>query len=402
MIKSSVGMTHENMRVLGAVMALVVATMVAITAFGIAFQEFTARTFHSAEPYTIVNGISLAIAFCLLLFLPNVMQKYSSKNILMWMGMIMGGSMILFDQTYTHEWSYAFPIIVLVFSKLFITVTTTVIHHHLSDSIRSTFQGIYEVFFGLGLAASPAFVNYFRLEVSTLYIVTALSCIIFLIPIMFLRIDKDVKSEKKGSGNAPKTKWYDNFSVMNDHPILYLVLFAVSVNGSIAALIVFVGNSYHLDTLALNHVVEIFMLGGVILSIPAGILADRFGILRVFMGCLSLAVIVAAVLALDTGNQGLNKCMLFLLGGTQSNFYLLVFAFIGRKFKEMKLAKVNSGATCCILLSNILFIQLYGWLLDGYGHTGFMYVVCATNFTVLAAFLIVTRGYDDTARLKKA
>lgn len=400
MFKNSTGITHDSLHVLCAVMASMMAVSIASSSFIIAFQEFISHKFHGAEPYVMLDEAAIMLAFVLLFFLPNMMHKYSSKYMLLGIISTMGLCMFLFDMEKDHVWSYVFPAIIIISSKLFFPITTTIIHHHLPDSIRSTFQGFYNVFLGLTFAVSPAFVSFFQEDKDTFYIFAGVICFLFLTPIMLLRTGLDDPDEKKKEASAPKNKWYANFSIIHEHPILYLILFAVAANGAIGSLIVFVGKSYHLDTLALDHMVEIFMLGGVLLSIPAGILADRVGILRLFMGSVALAMVVSAVLAVDTGSQSLNKCMFFLLGGAQANLYLMLFSYMGRMFKGPKLAVVNAGGASFMLASKLIFLQVYGVILDSYGHIGFMYVVCGVNVILLLSFVLATRGHDETAQLK--
>ncbi len=386
--------------IVGFVMAMVMGVTVATTSFGLAFQELIAHQFYGSELYVVLGEISIALSFVPLMFLSGLMRKYSPKTIVIWQVFSMAGCILLFALMREHEFSYVFPTLVLALIHMFYPVTTTILHHNLPDSVRSTFQGIYNVFFGLSLTVSPALIRHFYAHMDMLYLFTTGLCLLFIVPAAFLKQEFFAAPQAEvAQGKNVKTKnhWYNNFSIVNSNPLMYVIVTAVSANGALAMLIVFFGKSYHVDMMAVDHMMEIFMLGGVILSIPVGVIADKFGIVRSFMSMIVLALLTSGIFALSNGDVVPNELALFFFGGAQSCLYMLMFSYLGRIFKGADLVPANAGTASYMLFAKLLFIQLYGWLLDSYSHYGLMRFIFSLNALVLLIMVFMINDQDKTA-----
>jgi MFS family permease len=200
---------------------------------------------------------------------------------------------------------------------------------------RGTVMGIYGTVFSIGIVAGPILLEFTGTEGARPFAVGAACLILTLLPLAILRRVNGAAQEftpLRGLSGALRTA-----------PIVMLAaLVAGLVESADLTLLPLFGIHAGLDEGAALLLVTVFMAGNVILQLPIGLLADRYG--RKFM--LGICAATSCV-----GPLLLQRCLnaplllwplLFVWGGTLYAFYSQGVALLGEEFAVENLPSANT------------------------------------------------------------
>jgi MFS family permease len=135
----------------------------------------------------------------------------------------------------------------------------------------------------------------------------------------------------------------------------------------------------------------IFLAGNVILQLPIGLLADRFG-RRFMLGVCALMSGVGPLLLHGCLHQPwLLGPLLFAWGGTLYAFYSQGVALLGEVFEARDVAGANTLFVMIYCSGGVLGPSVGGLMMDLWPHTGLPLLLSAAAFSLLAGLLLGRR-----------
>ena len=200
---------------------------------------------------------------------------------------------------------------------------------------RGTVMGIYGTVFSMGIVAGPILLEFTGTEGARPFAVGAACLILTLVPLAVLR---------RVNGAAQEFTPLRGLSgALRAAPIVMLAaLVAGLVESADLTLLPLFGIHAGLDEGAALLLVTVFMAGNVILQLPIGLLADRYG--RKFMLgiCAATSCVGPLLLQRCLGAPMLLWPLLFVWGGTLYAFYSQGVALLGEEFAVENLPSANT------------------------------------------------------------
>lgn len=221
---------------------------------------------------------------------------------------------------------------------------------------RGTVMGIYGTVFSMGIVAGPVLLEFTGTEGARPFNVGAACLILTLLPLAVLRRVTSAAQEftpLRGLSGALKAA-----------PIVMLAaLVAGLVESADLTLLPLFGIHSGLDERAALSLVAVFMTGNVILQVPIGLLADRYG--RKFMlGVCALASCIGPLLLQRCLGTPLLWPLLFVWGGTLYAFYSQGVALLGEEFAVENLPSANTLFVMVYCLGGVIGPSAGGIAMD--------------------------------------
>jgi MFS family permease len=200
---------------------------------------------------------------------------------------------------------------------------------------RGTVMGVYGTVFSIGIVAGPILLQFTGTQGARPFAVGAACLILTLLPLAVLRRVNGAAQEftpLRGLTGALLTA-----------PIVMLAaLVAGLVESADLTLLPLFGIHAGLDEGAALLLVTVFMAGNVILQLPIGLLADRFGRRFMLAICAATSCIGPLLLQRCLGVPLLLWPLLFVWGGTLYAFYSQGVALLGEEFAVESLPSANT------------------------------------------------------------
>jgi MFS family permease len=200
---------------------------------------------------------------------------------------------------------------------------------------RGTVMGIYGTVFSIGIVAGPLLLEFTGTQGAEPFAVGAACLILTLLPLVLLRRVTCTVQEftpLRGLSGALKAA-----------PIVMLAaLVAGLVESADLTLLPLFGIHSGLDERAALLLVAVFMAGNVVLQVPIGMLADRYG-RRALLGiCAAASCVGPLLLQASLRSPLLLWPLLFVWGGTLYAFYSQGVALLGEEFAIESLPSANT------------------------------------------------------------
>lgn len=257
------------------------------------------------------------------------------------------------------------------------------------DGARGTVMGIYGTVFAIGTVAGPALLEFTGTAGAWPFMAGALCLGLTLLPLALLPQVAASSAEHAAGHSKP----------LRDLPRLLPLAPAVMAAALIAGLV----ESADLSLLPLYGLREslgersalllltIFLAGNVILQLPIGLLADRFG-RRFMLGVCALMSGVGPLLLHGCLHQPwLLGPLLFAWGGTLYAFYSQGVALLGEVFEARDVAGANTLFVMIYCSGGVLGPSVGGLMMDLWPHTGLPLLLSVAAFSLLAGLLLGRR-----------
>ena len=228
---------------------------------------------------------------------------------------------------------------------------------------RGTVMGIYGTVFSLGIVAGPILLEFTGTQGAKPFTVGAACLILTLLPLAVLRQVTSAAQEftpLRGLSGALKTA-----------PIVMLAaLVAGLVESADLTLLPLFGLHSGLDERAALLLVAVFMVGNVVLQVPIGLLADRYGRKTLLGICAVTSCIGPLLLQASLATPVLLWPLLFLWGGTLYAFYSQGVALLGEEFTVEKLPSANTLFVMVYCLGGVIGPSAGGIAMDLWPNRG--------------------------------
>jgi MFS family permease len=252
---------------------------------------------------------------------------------------------------------------------------------------RGTVMGIYGTVFSIGIVAGPILLEFTGTEGAKPFVIGAACLILTLLPLGVLRQVTSAAQEftpLRGLSGALKTA-----------PIVMLAAFVAGlVESADLTLLPLFGLHSGLDERAALLLVAVFMAGNVVLQVPIGLLADRYGRKALLGVCAAASCIGPLLLQRCLGTPLLLWPLLFVWGGTLYAFYSQGVALLGEEFGAENLASANTVFVMVYCLGGVIGPSAGGAAMDLWPNRGLPVLLSAAASLMLAGLALggVRRG----------
>jgi len=246
---------------------------------------------------------------------------------------------------------------------------------------RGTVMGIYGTVFSLGIVAGPVLLEFTGTVGAKPFVIGAACLILTLLPMGVLRQVTGAAQEftpLRGMTGALKAA-----------PIVMLAAFVAGlVESADLTLLPLFGLHSGLDERAALLLVAIFMAGNVVLQVPIGLLADRYGRRTLLGVCAVTSCIGPLLLQRCLGVPLLLWPLLFIWGGTLYAFYSQGVALLGEEFGAENLASANTVFVMVYCMGGVIGPGAGGAAMDLWPNRGLPVLLSGAAFLMLAGLAL--------------
>jgi len=249
---------------------------------------------------------------------------------------------------------------------------------------RGTVMGVYGTVFSLGTVAGPALLEFTGTRGWLPFGVGAAGLIVTLLPLAAL--------ENTPSAVQGFTPLRELTGVIRAAPLVMLAaLVAGLVESADLTLLPLFGLRGGFGERTALLLLAVFMAGNVVLQVPIGLLADRFGRHRLLAVCALASALGPLLLQPFFATPGLLWPLLFVWGGTLYAFYSQGVAILGAQFPPALLATANTVFVMVYCLGGVIGPSAGGFALDRWPTHGLPVLLNSAALLLLAGLAIPAR-----------
>jgi MFS family permease len=254
---------------------------------------------------------------------------------------------------------------------------------------RGTVMGIYGTVFSTGTVAGPALLEITGTRGPEPFLLGALCLALTLLPLLLLRQAAESSAARVTPPPQPLRV------VLRFVPAAPVVMLAAAVAGLVESadlsLLPLFGLRAGLDERAALLLVTVFLAGNMVLQLPIGVLADRYGRRRLLGICALASGIGPLLLPGSLESPARLWPLLFVWGGTLYAFYSQGIALLGEEFGSESLAGANTLFVMIYCIGGVLGPSIGGIALDVWPRMGLPLLLSVPAFGLLAALVLVPR-----------
>jgi len=256
---------------------------------------------------------------------------------------------------------------------------------------RGAVMGIYGTVFSIGIVAGPVLLEFTGTHGARPFVIGAACLILTLLPLAVLRRVTSAAQEftpLRGLSGALKTA-----------PIVMLAaLVAGLVESADLTLLPLFGLHSGLTEQAALLLVAVFMAGNVVLQVPIGLLADRYGRKALLALCAATSCLGPLLLPASFGSPLLWP-LLFLWGGTLYAIYSQGVALLGEEFSLENLPSANTLFVMVYCLGGVIGPSAGGIAMDLWPGRGLPFLLSGAALLMLGGLALdLVRGARGRAR----
>jgi len=342
------------------------------------------RAGHSSVAIGAVTAASLIAIILLGPLYPRIIARLGLKHSVI--GGIGAASLILLLMPLTDEVSVWFGLRFLTGCVLGLSwIASEIWLNTVSGAeARGTVMGIYGTVFSLGTVAGPSLLEFTGTRGWAPFGIGAAGLLATLLPLSRLR---NSPSGSKGFASLRAL-----MGMVRAAPLVMLAAWVAGLveSADLTLLPLFGIRSGFGERIALL-LLAVFMAGNVVLQVPIGLLADRFG-RRLLLGiCALLSALGPLLLQPFFATPLLLWPLLFVWGGTLYAFYSQGIALLGAQFPAADLATANTVFVMVYCLGGVIGPSVGGFALDQWPHHGLPVVLSGGALLLFAGFLLPPR-----------
>ena len=239
-----------------------------------------------------------------------------------------------------------------------------------TDESRGTIMGVYATAFALGVVAGPLMLQLTGTAGWPPFCVGALALALTAAPLLRVRHVPPAAADAQPSRPL--------LGLLRAAPVVMLAaLVAGLVESADIALLPVFGLKSGLDERYALLLVTVFLAGNVILQLPIGALADRYGRRFALAACAVASALGPLLLPPAMALPLLLWPLLFVWGGTMYGFYTQGIALLGESFAVRELASANTVFVMVYCLGGVVGPSLGGLAMDLWKPNGLVAFVSA-------------------------
>lgn len=245
---------------------------------------------------------------------------------------------------------------------------------------RGAVIGIYGTIFSIGIIAGPLLLEFTGTRGPRPFVIGAVCLVFTLLPLAVLR---------RVTSAAQAFTRLRGASVLKAAPIVMLAaLVAGLVESADLTLLPLFGVHAGLDEHAALLLVAVFMAGNVVLQMPIGVLADRYGRRLLLAACALMSSVGPLLLQPTLSVPALLWPLLFLWGGTLYAFYSQGVALMGEEFSVQNLPSANTFFVMVYCLGGVIGPSAGGMAMDIWPRLGLPLLLSAAPLLMLGGLAL--------------
>jgi MFS family permease len=250
---------------------------------------------------------------------------------------------------------------------------------------RGTVMGVYGTVFSIGTVAGPSLLEFTGTRGWQPFVIGALGLMATLLPLSLLR---NAPSASQGFTSLRKLT-----GAIRVAPLVMLAAWVAGlVESADLTLLPLFGLRAGFGERAALLLLAVFMAGNVVLQVPIGLLADRFG-RRYLLGiCALLSGVGPLLLQPFFATPLLLWPLLFIWGGTLYAFYSQGVALLGAEFATADLPTANTVFVMVYCLGGVIGPSVGGFALDQWPRHGLPVLLSAAALLLLAGLALPARA----------
>jgi MFS family permease len=250
---------------------------------------------------------------------------------------------------------------------------------------RGTVMGIYGTVFSTGTVAGPVLLEITGTRGPEPFLIGALCLALTLLPLIFLRQAAESSAARITPPPQPLRV------VLSCVPAAPVVMLAAAVAGLVESadlsLLPLFGLRAGMSERSALLLVTVFLAGNMVLQLPIGVLADRYGRRRLLGICALASGIGPLLLPRALESPALLWPLLFVWGGTLYAFYSQGIALLGEEFGNDSLASANTLFVMIYCIGGVLGPCIGGIALDVWPRMGLPLLLSFAALGLLAALV---------------
>jgi MFS family permease len=252
------------------------------------------------------------------------------------------------------------------------------------DESRGTVMGIYGTVFSVGTIAGPALLEVTGTRGAQPFVIGAVGLVVTLVPLALLRSVE--------SAPQPIAPLRSLAGAVRCAPfVMMAALVAGLVESADFTLLPLFGLHAGFPERTALLLLAVFMAGNVVLQVPIGLLADRFG-RRFMLGiCALLSFLGPLLLQPLFGTPILLWPLLFIWGGTLYAFYSQGIALLGAEFAAADLPTANTLFVIVYCLGGVIGPSLGGIAMDRWPSNGLPALLSGAALALLVGLAMGAR-----------
>lgn len=253
-----------------------------------------------------------------------------------------------------------------------------------SDQSRGTLMALYATIFAAGVVAGPVLLEFTGTAGSRPFWIGGIGLLLTSLPLLFVR-DLPAAAHDLEPMRRPMQ------IVLAAPAVMLAALVAGLVESADISLLPLVGLHYGLGERLSLLLVTVFLTGNVVLQLPIGRLADRYGRRRTLMACAAISVAGPLLLPATAATPDLMWLLLFVWGGTMYGFYTQGIALLGDSFGAGQLPAANTVFVMVYCAGGVVGPSVGGLAMDRWQVGGFVAFVSAAALLLVAGLLLDAR-----------
>ncbi len=263
------------------------------------------------------------------------------------------------------------------------SASETVINELADDDWRGRIIGVYGSAGAAGFAIGPLILIMTGTEGLLPFVVTAAFVVAASLPLFWLRNETD------GDDNEGHASLRRIFKLV-PHILLLNLAYAAAVEAFIAFFPLY-GMHIGLGEARSLSLLTTFALGGVLLQLPLGWLADHMHRHKLLLLCLVMTTTGFLILPKIVSQSVGGPMFVFALGGVEGMIYALGVILLGQKFRGADLAAASVLYTGMWGVGTMLGPAFVGAGMDIFGDNSMLYLIAAIYAVYLPVFFLVRR-----------
>lgn len=311
--------------------------------------------------------------------MPRLILRVGAARMMQWSTLLAAGTLIalgLWQDVYI--W---FPMRFLLGAagSMLWSASEIVINELADEDWRGRIIGVYGSAGAAGFAVGPLILIMTGTDGLLPFIVTAAFVVAAGLPLFWLRNEADAD----GHDSQPNLR---RIFRLVPHIMLLNLTYAAAVEAYIAFFPLF-GLHIGLDEARSLSLLTTFALGGVVLQLPLGWLADRMHRHRLLLICLVVTMIGFLVLPEVVSQSVAGPMFAFALGGVEGMIYALGVILLGQRFRGAELAAASVLYTGMWGAGTMLGPAIIGAGMDFFGDHSMPYLIAAIYAVYLPVLL---------------
>ncbi len=313
-------------------------------------------------------------------FIPAVANRFGSGTLL-WVSLIGCAASILLLALTTHIviW-FVLRFMIGLFMAVLFLISETWLNQIAEEETRGRTVALYIAFMTAGFASGPLLINLVGADnPSAFYYATAI--VLTAGSLFFLT-----------GGRYPNLSGHSSFSIMKFFQIAPLIsaaaLYVAFFDGSIMTLLPVYGVKVGMTAEIAVLMTSVLLAGNILLQVPIGWAADRFGRKLMIMICAFIGLAGACGLPWFIELEYLLWPILVIWGGAVVGSYTIALVLMGQEFKGPELVTANAAAGVLWGVGSLIGPAAAGYSMELYEPHGMpvTFIVISAAFVAIAVF----------------